>query len=91
MYIDSDLPYPHNIFLEFLLQGGVIYLTFWIILFAKLFKKFKQLLRKDDTNFFLIPISVFPFIQLLASGTYLESGLFWFTIAYVFNYKTINV
>ena len=88
-YVDTSIDYPHNIFLEFLLQGGVFYFLFWIIILIKFYVKFKRILKFDYAHLILIPITIYPFTQLMFSGTYLKTALFWFVIAYVFNYKPL--
>ena len=77
----------HNIFLELLLQGGIIYLLFWIIVFYLFVRRLLLIIKYDNSNLILIPLSVYPFTLLLFSGSYLEQPLFWFVIAYVFNYS----
>jgi O-antigen ligase len=86
-YADISKGYPHNIFMEFLLQGGIVYLIFWIIVLIKFFIKFNRIIEVDNINLLLIPISIYPFTLLLFSGSYLMSALFWFVIAYVSNFK----
>jgi O-antigen ligase len=86
-YVDTSDDYPHNIFLEILLQGGILYLLLWIILLVILLLKFKRILKVDDINLLLIPIALYPFTELLFSGSYLMTPLFWFIIAYVFSFK----
>lgn len=77
----------HNIFLEFLLQGGLLYFLFWIIIFVLLYHKYKRIIKVDNINLLLIPITLYPFIELLFSGSYMTTSLFWFVIAYIFNFK----
>lgn len=78
-------PYSHNIFIEILLQGGLIFLTITIITLSVFLKKLYLLITKKGINIFLIPITTFPIIQLLFSNTYLCSPLFWFSLIFVFN------
>jgi O-antigen ligase len=86
--------YPHNFFLEVLLQGGMFYLMVWILLFASLFFRFSNLLRKDKKHVVILPFLVYSFILLLFSGTYLLEPFFWITIIYIFvassKYKNIT-
>lgn len=77
----------HNIFLEFLLQGGMVYFLFWIIILVLLYHKYNRTLKVDNINLLLIPIAIYPFIELLFSGSYMTTSLFWFVIAYIFNIK----
>lgn len=86
-YVDTSKVYPHNIFMEILLQGGLIFLLFWLITLFSLFNRIGRIIKIDKTNLFLIPFGVYPFTELLFSGSYLMSALFWFVIAYIFNYK----
>lgn len=78
----------HNIFLEFLLQGGIMYFLFWIMILVLLYYKYIRTLKVDNINLLLIPIAIYPFIELLFSGSYMTTSLFWFVIAYVFNFKS---
>lgn len=78
--------FPHNIFLEILLNGGIVYLSFTIILGYLFFKKFKFIIQKEPENILALAIFIFPITELMFSGTYLETPLFWFVIAYVFSY-----
>jgi O-antigen ligase len=86
-YFDLAKHYPHNIFLEILLQGGLLYLSFWIIVLTKFYFKIKRMIKFDETQLLLIPIAIYPIVQLMFSGSYLMSTLFWFVISYVFNFK----
>ncbi len=72
--------YPHNYFLEVLLQGGTLYLM--VVLFT-LFCFFRKLLKqiKYDSNARIIAyLFIYTFIMLMFSGTYLTTSLFWFTL-----------
>lgn len=73
--------YPHNFFLEILMQGGWGYFSIWIILFVIVFKRIHFLITKKR-DFLLLPISMYPGIMLLFTGTYLWTPLFWFIIVY---------
>lgn len=89
-YVDVSLNgwYPHNLFLDFLLQGGIIFLLVWMLILIRFFLQYRIMIKMDDNNLILIPIIIFTSVELQFSGTYLNSPLFWFLIAYVFNYKT---
>lgn len=76
-------PYSHNIIIEILLQGGVIFLIIIGSFLIIIFKKLNILIKLGGNHIFLIPISSYPFIQLLFSNTYLCSPLFWFSIIFV--------
>lgn len=75
--------YPHNFFLEILMQGGFIYLIFWVIVLFLAMRRMFFLINKHD-DYLLLPIVMYPFTMLLFSGTYLWTSLFWFSIIYCF-------
>lgn len=78
---------PHNIFLEVLLQGGLVYsLLFWLFMLY-IARKTKIMIKKDEKNKLLIAMGIWPFTELLFSSSYMMFGLFWFLIAYIFVYK----
>ena len=73
---------PHNIILEILLEGGVVYLIFWLIIAIYLIKKYKDYLLSHEKNilFILITLSI---VNLLFSGSYWQASFFWFVISYI--------
>lgn len=87
--------YPHNIFLEILEQGGVLYLLFWVIILFNFLKKIIRINKCVRTYNFLIPLLLYPFTLLLFSGSYIMNATFWFFICfsltfpkkYIENYK----
>lgn len=83
--------YPHNIFLEILLQGGIIYLIVFLIIMWSFFLKLFRLIRlKRDEDIILIP-TIYSIVLLLFSSSYLQEPFFWFSIMYVFSYPFNNV
>lgn len=78
-----NLPYWHNLFIDFLMQGGVILFMIGSIIVYNVLKKGKKLIKKDKTHFLLIPLGLFPYTMLLFSGTYLTNSLFWFISIYI--------
>lgn len=83
-----DMPYCHNIFLEALLQGGVLYMIFIVFVIIFLIIKAWKCIRSNSLYLFLIPIITFPIIQLQFSGSYLLSSAFWFSIIFVYGEST---
>lgn len=78
--------YPHNIFLELLLQGGLFFLIFFIFLGISFVYKLRRLIRlKKDEDFILIPI-IYCSVLLMFSSSYLIEPLFWFSLTYVFSF-----
>ena len=83
-------PYCHNLFLEILLQGGIMYLIIWLIVFLRFFIKVHYLIKIDPVYSFLIPLVAYSFVMLMFSGTYLLTPLFWFVIIFVLGTKNIK-
>jgi O-antigen ligase len=84
--------YPHNLFLDFFIHGGLIYVLIWIIILLVFFIKLIGIVKRDlSTMIFLVPF-LNSVIMLIFSATYLQEGLFWFSIFFIFsyNYKSIT-
>lgn len=75
--------YPHNFFLEILIQGGIVYLFFWLFLLTVFFLKLRNVLKQFFANIVVLSTVVTSFTFLLFSGTYLQNGLFWFSLTIV--------
>lgn len=86
-YFDVNGNYPHNIILEILLQGGLIFLSLFLGTGLLYFRKLYRMLKISNKNVFFLIFFFTPLVSLLFSGTYIGSGLFWFCLAYVANYK----
>lgn len=83
--------YPHNIFLEILLQGGIIYLFIFLAVMVVFFFKLSRLIRlKKDEDVILIP-TIYSVVLLLFSSSYLQEPFFWFSLSYVFSYPFNNL
>lgn len=74
--------WPHNIVLEVLLQGGIIYLIVFLFLMFKVVKKLRLLL-KNGHKLFIVPVALYPIVMLCFSGSYITSGLFFFVVTYI--------
>ncbi|MBD5357295.1 MAG: O-antigen ligase family protein [Bacteroides sp.] len=85
-YYEVNHNYPHNFFLEILLQGGVILFAFYLVLLGLYLYKFAKIMHYVNNTIFLI-IFLYPFINLMFSGTYIGSADFWFCVAYVVCYR----
>jgi len=86
-YYDFIDDYPHNIFLEVLLNGGILYLLFTLLIGFLFFKKLKLLIKQEPENLFVLAIFIYPITELMFTGTYISTSLFWFVISYVFCYS----
>ena len=82
-----DQPYAHNIFLELLCQGGLLYFMIGCCLVAKGIIRIPKIIRLDSSNILLIPLGLYSLVYLMLSGSYMEEGLFWFVLAYAFSYS----
>lgn len=81
MYLDGLNRYPHNIALEMLLEGGIIYFSVWMVVIISGFRKIRRTMNINSYLIFLIPF-MFSIIQLLFSGSYSYDMLFWFSIVF---------
>lgn len=82
-----SIGYPHNIFLEWLLQGGIIMCFLCTILLIKLFVKLYEMLNSSH-SIGIIPLVLYPIVMLMFSASYLGTSFFWFVIAYIYVYKS---
>lgn len=80
---NNDMFFPHNFFMELLIQGGVLYCLVWVLLLIVLFYRGVTLLKLEK-DYYLIPIFCFPLTVLLFSGSYTITPLFWFFTIYIF-------
>ena len=83
----NDSDNPHNLFLEILLNGGVLYLLFSLIILIMLIKKIINMIRENIQNRMVLVIFIFPFVMLMFSGTYMVNTYFWFVTSLVFTYR----
>lgn len=81
-YSLGNFGYPHNFFLELFLEGGIVFCVLGTILFLSiLLKIFLICWEKKDP--FLAIIFLYPITMLMFSGTYIQTGLFWFVSCFV--------
>jgi O-antigen ligase len=79
--------YPHNLFLEILLQGGLIYFVIFNTILISFFLKLYRLVKlKKNQEIILIP-TIYSFVMLMFSSSYLQEPFFWFSLTYVFSYE----
>lgn len=88
-YADKLGFYPHNIFLQVMVQGGVFYLLMFVLFMFLVFRKAFKMLN-DSSNSLLIITALYPFVQLLFSGSYTRNPLFWFLVSYLSVVKTTS-
>ena len=88
-YSFSKIGYPHNIFLEVLLQGGMCFLLIFVLY---LFSTVQKLLKivKNKYQSVVALFFVFSMTLLLFSGSYVENPFFWFSFIFIFNFRVNN-
>ena len=82
--------YPHNIILEVLLNGGIIYLVFFIWVAIMFFKKLFLMIKFDEQKRVLLILLIYPLTMLMFSGTYMITTELWFVLAFVFSYNKMS-
>lgn len=85
----TDGGYPHNFFLEILLQGGILFLIFWCIAFFFFIIKLINLINVDKHKY-LLATFIYSFVLLMFSATYLLEPFFWFNLSYVITSSSNN-
>lgn len=85
-YVTYISPYPHNLILEWALQGGLLFML--IIAFMNIFLiiKMQKYIKHNPKDIMFILFIVLAYVPLIFSGSYLQSPLFWFVIMYMSNY-----
>lgn len=73
--------YPHNLVLEWLLNGGVIYAAAWALMLLALTLKLTRMGKASGYLLIMVPLTSFPLTMLMFSGTYWASGPFWFCVS----------
>ncbi|MFA7591866.1 MAG: O-antigen ligase family protein [Sphaerochaetaceae bacterium] len=87
-YIYSKKQYPHNIILEFLMQGGLIYLLVWLSFALWLVTKYVKVVKHNQHLREVLFLCVFPITLLMFSKSYLSNPFFWYTVAYLVSIDT---
>jgi len=80
--------YSHNIFLDVLLQGGIIYLIIFLAVMVKAYSNLFKIIKNQPSKALLLPLALFPTVMLLFSGTYINIASFWFFSVFSFFYIT---
>lgn len=75
--------YPHNLFLEVLLQGGIVYLIIFSWMLLLFVRKLFRMVKTDRRYRILGILFLYPFVMLMFSGTYLNTSQFWFAVVFV--------
>jgi O-antigen ligase len=75
---------PHNLFLNLWMQHGFLFLLFGCFILYRMLNRLIRIVRQYPQYCLLIPLSTYPFVMLMFSGEYMRTGLFWFTLSFVF-------
>lgn len=74
----------HNLFLDVLIEGGIIYLTIWIAILISFFRKIIYKVRIKPMYNIILIIFLGDFINLMFSSIYLRGSIMWFCLSFVF-------
>lgn len=80
-YLDGLNRYPHNIVLEMLIEGGIVYLLLWLLIIISGYRKMKRISDTSSYELYLI-VFMFSIIKLMFSSSYSYEMLFWFSIVF---------
>lgn len=80
--------YSHNLFLDVLLHGGIFYLFVWLVLIFLFFLKLYFVLKNNREEIIVLVPFLSSFILLLFSGSYIQESMLWFSIAFVFTFRS---
>lgn len=81
--------YPHNFFIEVLLQGGVVFLFVVLFLLIISFNKLVKIARTGRQELLII-FGVYAMTCLMYSGSYMQEPFFWFFFIYIYNFSLKN-
>ena len=85
-YLREIKMFPHNIFLEIMLQGGLLLLSLFCFIMVIAFGKFRKMLQVDKSQIFLMPFFIYSFTELLFSSSYIFVPHFWFVLTYIYSF-----
>ncbi len=83
-YIRTGNGYSHNIFLDILIDGGLLYLTIFIVFLINFLHKLFHLIKIDINNSFFLFIFLSGIVFNMFSGNYLSNAMLFFSFGYVF-------
>ena len=78
---------PHNIFIEILLQGGLILLVVFCYILIRSVVKYKHMIEMDKGQIFLMPFIIYISTLLMFSSSYWFETFFWFILVYIYRYR----
>lgn len=81
---ETKQPYPHNLFLEWMIQGGILLFLFYSYILFFILRKYHRTRKAGRASPLLIPFMVYSLVLLCFSGSYMEEPFFWFTLSYIY-------
>jgi hypothetical protein len=79
--------YAHNLFLDVLMQGGLLYLSIVLMFFGYILVKMVKMSVSDPAYDIIIISAIHSAVMLSVSSSYLIEPLFWFVIGYILSYQ----
>lgn len=79
--LTTTYQYPHNLFLEVALQSGLLVLVVAVLILVYAIYKLRRMVKEENACWLLVFIFAYPLVQLMFSGSYMLTGLFWFCMA----------
>lgn len=77
--------YPHNLFLEILLGGGVFYFLIFIAATICIVRKYIKIKRSTPDVLLLFIFLLYDLVMLMFSGSYLNTSVLWFFVGFIIN------
>jgi len=79
----------HNIFLQIVLELGLLGLLIWISIWIHSFKKYKKINQTDDMKLFLVVNLLIALVagRLLVSSDMWLNPMFWLVLSILFNFR----
>lgn len=84
---DLGAPYAHNLFLDVLLSGGVIFLLIAISAIWMMVARAKTAIKVDEGFSVVIVFLAYALVSLMFSGTFLVAPEFWFVFFLIFAWR----
>lgn len=81
LYLSGLNRYPHNIILEFLIEGGLLYTSLWVALIISGFRRMRHHADADSYRIYLVLV-LYAVIRLMFSGSYSFDMSFWFAVIF---------
>lgn len=74
----------HNIVLDILIDGGMVYLFVWIVIWITFFRYVFVRMKQYPEYALLVSVFIGDFVMLSFSGVYMRTSAMWFAVTYAF-------